>query len=88
MLDLKRDPVCGREIGLGDAIASAVTDGRRFYFCCSRCHAAFLDTPHRYVGWAGGPRHLPRAQDRWSARAGVMDRTTTSPGLEPCHFAS
>ncbi|NJD29542.1 MAG: YHS domain-containing protein [Chloroflexi bacterium] len=88
MLDLKMDPVCGMEIGFHEAVASAVTDGRRFYFCCLRCHAAFLDTPHRYVGWAGDPpRRLP-ARDGWSAPARAMSRTTSARGLEPCHFAS
>jgi YHS domain-containing protein len=88
MLDLKTDPVCGMEIGSRDAVASAVTDGRRFYFCCLRCHAAFLDAPHRYVGWASDPPRLPHAQGGSFARAGATNGTRTGPGLEPCHFAS
>lgn len=78
MSDLMRDPVCGMVLGVRDAVASAVTEGRCFYFCCLRCHAAFLDTPHRFVGWAGDPLSLPHAA--------VPTRTTA--GLEPCHFAS
>ena len=88
MPDVMKDPVCGMEIGLRDAIASAMTEGQRFYFCCFRCHAAFLDTPHRYVGWAGDPSRQLHAQDDWSVRAGAMSGTTTSPSLEPCRFAS
>ncbi len=61
MPELVRDPVCGMTIDLRDAVASTVTEGRRRYFCCLRCHAAFLDTPHRFVGWAGDPADLPHA---------------------------
>ena len=88
MLDLKTDPVCGMEIGFRDAVASAVTDGQDFYFCCFRCHAAFKDTPHRYVGWAGDPPRLMRTQNGRSARGGSMSGTMTGPGFEPCHLAS
>ncbi|HEX7949577.1 MAG TPA: YHS domain-containing protein [Candidatus Limnocylindrales bacterium] len=73
-----RDPVCGMELAVRDAVASAVTDGRQFYFCCLRCHAAFLDTPHRFAGWAGDP----------SGRPPAAVSTRTSVGPEPCHLAS
>ena len=77
MPELIRDPVCGMDIGADEAVASVVADQRRFYFCCLRCQAAFMDTPHRYVGWAWEPIHrLP---------APVPD---TRSNLEPCHFAS
>jgi YHS domain-containing protein len=78
MPELMTDPVCGMDLGVRGAIASAVTEGRRFYFCCLRCHAAFLDTPHRFVGWAGDPSR--------PLRTAVATRTRV--GLEPCHFAS
>lgn len=61
MIHRTKDPACGRKINLRDAIASAVSEGQRFYFCSVRCHAVFLDTPHRYVGWAPRPSRLPRA---------------------------
>lgn len=77
MPDLLLDPVCGMEIRLGDTFATAVTDGRRFHFCCPRCHAAFLDTPHRYVGWPGDSAE--------SARAAVVSRTRLR--RERCPFA-
>ena len=78
MLDVMRDPVCGMEIPLHDAAASAVTEGRRFYFCCLRCHAAFLDTPHRFIGWAGDP----------SPVLGAAIPAPSSVSVDPCHFAS
>ena len=78
MLDVMRDPVCGMDIPLHDAAASAVTEGRRFYFCCFRCHAAFLDTPHRFIGWAGDPSRV----------LGAAIAAPPSVSLDPCQFAS
>ncbi len=78
MGDLLLDPVCGMEIESGGAVASAVAEGRRFHFCCPRCYAAFLDTPHRYVGWPGEPvRPVP-----------VAVAPPTSSRLGRCPFAS
>ena len=88
MPDLTRDPVCAMEIGIREVMATAVTQGHRSSFCCFRCHAAFLDAPHRYAGFAGDPSRLVRVQDGWSTRPGATIETTTSPGPEPCHFAS
>ena len=78
MLDVMRDPVCGMDIPLHDAAASAVTEGRRFYFCCFRCHAAFLDTPHRFIGWVDDPSRTLQA----------VVATQTGSSLPPCHVAS
>ena len=88
MPDLKQDPVCGMAISLGDVVASAVIDERRFYFCCLRCHGAFLDTPHRCSGWAGDPPRMPRGQDIVLAHARSIEPTATGPRLASCHFAS
>ena len=78
MSELMRDPVCGMDIGVEQAISSVVADGRRFYVCCRRCHAALLDTPHRYVGWPSDP-----------VRPHPAPIATGAPTrLEPCHFAS
>ena len=78
MAELTRDPVCGMDIGTHEAIASATSERRRFYFCCLGCHAAFLDTPHRYVGWAGYPRR--------PVGSGVAGGRRSS--FESCHVAS
>lgn len=78
MDEISRDPVCGMEIVTGWAVESAVSEGRRFYFCCRRCQAAFLDTPHAFVGWPG------EAPDPSSQRLA----TSTNPRLEPCAFMS
>jgi YHS domain-containing protein len=79
MPDMVRDPVCGMEIGSRLSVATAVSEERRFHFCCLRCYAAFLDTPHSYVGWVG--RGEP-------ADTGPTGKTATNRGPEPCHFES
>jgi YHS domain-containing protein len=43
-----RDPVCGREIDLGDAMASEDHDGWAYFFCSAGCHEAFKSSPDRY----------------------------------------
>lgn len=45
------DPVCRMEIRPEEAIAIAISEGRRVYFCSESCYEAFLDVPHRYLGW-------------------------------------
>lgn len=68
MLGAARDPVCRKVIGRLEPIAAQTSEGRRFYFCSSSCHAAFVDTPHRYVGWPRNPRgrHM-RLPHGWAA---------------------
>lgn len=78
MLDVMRDPVCGMDVPLHDAVANAVAEGRRFYFCCVRCHAAFLDTPHRFIGWADDP----------SPVLGAAIAAPSNVSMRPCEFAS
>lgn len=52
MIDRVKDPVCRMEIRLDQAVEAALFEGERVYFCSPSCYAAFLDTPHRYRGWA------------------------------------
>lgn len=52
MIDRVKDPVCRIEIRLDQAVEAALFDGERVYFYSPSCYAAFLDTPHRYRGWA------------------------------------
>lgn len=87
MPDFQIDPVCGMQIASDAAVASSVTDGQRFVFCCSRCHAAFLDMPHRFVGWGGDAPHAPSARDGLSTGEPAAQQLIAR-GLEPCHFES
>lgn len=43
-----RDPVCGKEIVLGDAVASADHDGWAYFFCSLECRDGFSSSPQRY----------------------------------------
>lgn len=43
-----RDPVCGREIGLADAVASEFHDGWAYFFCSAGCHENFRSSPDRF----------------------------------------
>ena len=52
MNDRVKDPVCLMEIGRDQAIEATYFEGERLYFCSPGCYGAFLDTPHRYRGWA------------------------------------
>lgn len=60
------DAVCGAPLDLREAVATVVFSGKRFYFCSRSCHAAFLDTPHRYVGWEYPSAHARDALSVWS----------------------
>ena len=68
MIDRVKDPVCRMEIRVDQAVEAAFFEGERVYFCSPSCYAAFLDTPHRYRGWASdrGRGHAVRL--RLSAR--------------------
>ncbi len=43
-----RDPVCLMDVGLRDAGAMAVHEGRAYYFCSSGCRKKFVDEPGKY----------------------------------------
>ncbi|MGH9105150.1 MAG: permease [Acidimicrobiales bacterium] len=45
-----RDPVCGMQVDLRHAPASAVRAGNRFYFCSEHCRDRFEAGPERYLG--------------------------------------
>jgi YHS domain-containing protein len=43
------DPVCGRSLGLEDAVACEEHDGWAYFFCSSGCRDAFICAPKRYA---------------------------------------
>jgi hypothetical protein len=47
------DPVCGMRVEVGNAPASALYSGRRFYFCSDRCLQRFQAEPDRFAGGTG-----------------------------------
>jgi xanthine dehydrogenase accessory factor len=43
------DPVCGMTVDAATAREQAVHHGRRYFFCCAHCRAAFVAEPERYL---------------------------------------
>ena len=68
MIRTALDPVCDMEIRPEDAVAIARFEGHRVYFCSENCHAAFLDMPHSFVGWADD---ISRQRGRRRFRLGI-----------------
>lgn len=51
MIRTALDPVCDMEVRPEEAVAVAMFEGHRVYFCSENCYQEFLDTPHSFVGW-------------------------------------
>lgn len=45
-----KDPVCGMEIELEQAAATATHDGKTYHFCSAMCKTKFSMNPARYAG--------------------------------------
>jgi len=43
------DPVCGMHVDEHKAAATAVYQGKPYYFCSSGCHESFSRDPTRYA---------------------------------------
>ena len=48
------DPVCGMTVDPATARASAIHDGRNYYFCCPSCASKFTADPARYLAPPAG----------------------------------
>ena len=44
-----QDPMCGMQVEIANAPASAEYDGGRYHFCCDGCRDGFLAQPERFV---------------------------------------
>jgi hypothetical protein len=56
------DPVCGMQVEVASAPASALQDGKVFHFCSDRCRSRFEADPARFsakAGSAGGAATRP-----------------------------
>jgi YHS domain-containing protein len=47
------DPVCGMQVRIADAPASAQRDGVRYWFCCDGCCSKFEQDPARFTTATG-----------------------------------
>lgn len=71
MDELVTDPVCRMQIAAEQAVAAAVHEGRRVFFCSESCQEASLDLPHRYVDWppeGGSDALVPARRSSISSR--------------------
>lgn len=47
---ISRDPVCGVEVGLADALLSTSFHGLDYHFCSEECRRRFIHSPALYAG--------------------------------------
>src|SRR6516225_6451652 len=78
-----RDPVCGMVVNPATAPATAVHEGRPYYFCSPSCLRQFQADPGRYVAEAG---HAQEQQGPAEAAAAVTD-PVCGMTLDPAHAA-
>lgn len=65
-----RDPVCGKSIQLGEAVAAEDDGGWTYFFCSTACHDRFKAAPAHYTG----ERPLPGGNLKASAGGGVGEQ--------------
>jgi uncharacterized membrane protein YraQ (UPF0718 family)/YHS domain-containing protein len=58
-----KDPVCGMQVEVANAPASAVQGAERLYFCSERCRDRFLAAPDRFMAAPQAERREPLAHD-------------------------
>ncbi|GIX47179.1 MAG: hypothetical protein KatS3mg131_1390 [Candidatus Tectimicrobiota bacterium] len=46
---MAKDPVCGMEVEEATAAATAVYEGKTYYFCAVGCKQAFEQAPQKYL---------------------------------------
>lgn len=43
------DPVCRMQVEESKAAATAVREGKTYYFCCAGCQEKFVKAPEKYI---------------------------------------
>ena len=70
-----RDPVCGMQVQVAHAPATARLDGTVYYFCSDHCQHRFTASPAPYAG--SGPAASPQGTEHAGADTGqAADRVT------------
>ena len=75
-----RDPVCGMQVALESAPATAQRDGQTYYFCCPRCAEKFSADPQRYLS-----PQLVALDTGTSPRPGHPDKQKQPEGWTPTY---
>lgn len=50
---MAKDPVCGMNVDEKKAAATAVYEGKTYYFCSPGCKKSFDKDPEKYMGHGG-----------------------------------
>ena len=54
-----KDPVCGMEVDLDEAVAQSEFEGETYYFCCNDCKRQFDQNPANFIGQRKGAGTRP-----------------------------
>ena len=73
------DPVCGMEVGLGNADIVATVDGKTYYFCAEACRRTFEHNPQKFLN----PRPAKR-KGPWGRYLDRLQKCTGGKGMK-CH---
>lgn len=46
---MAKDPVCGMDVDESKAVATAIYNGKTYYFCSNGCKATFDKAPTKYA---------------------------------------
>ena len=72
-----RDPVCGMQVQVAHAPATASLDGTVYYFCSDHCQHRFTASPALYAG--SGPAASPQGTEHAGADMGQAADSVTDP---------
>ena len=64
-----KDPVCGMQVEMELAPASAAVDGQRYWFCSDHCRERFVAEPTRYLSDEADQAARPAPQPEATASA-------------------
>ncbi len=78
-----RDPVCGMRVDPARSRFSHEHDGRRYYFCCGGCHAAFEADPARFVAAAPAAAAASAGEPAGAPAAAPAAASAAAPTGEP-----
>jgi YHS domain-containing protein/uncharacterized membrane protein YraQ (UPF0718 family) len=76
------DPVCGMQVQVAHAPATARRDGSTYYFCSDHCQHRFTGSPGRYTGQG------PAAPAPGTEHAGAGAGRAADSVADPVHFCS
>ena len=71
-----KDPVCGMQVEIEHAPATATIDGQRYWFCSDHCQHRFTTDPHRFIDPSSADAHAGISD---GANAELVESSTVDP---------